>query len=114
MPRAVKWNRLKQPSNFFVKESPANVYIDSVMDRVLEATLRTIEALEYQIASHHLRIKRQRDRVAELEREQQIEVAKHARTVLKRMEDVLALAESDLREAEARRNERLGKEKPDT
>jgi hypothetical protein len=30
------------------------------------------------------------------------------------MEDVLALAESDLREAEARRNERLGKEKPDT
>jgi hypothetical protein len=45
------------------------------MDKVLEAALRTIEALEYQIASHHLRIKRQRGRVADLKREQQIEVA---------------------------------------
>jgi hypothetical protein len=78
------------------------------MDNMLEATLRTIEALEYQIASHHLRIERQRARVAEWEREQHTTVAEHAKTVLKRMEDVLALAESDLREAEARRNERLG------
>lgn len=84
------------------------------MDKVLEASLRTIEALEYQIASHHLRIARQRSRVAELEREQHVEVAQHARDVLKRMEDVLAQAESDLREAEARRNLRLGKEKPHT
>jgi hypothetical protein len=82
------------------------------MDKVLEAALRTIEALEYQIASHHLRIKRQRGRVADLEREQQIEVAEHARNVLKRMEDVLAQAESDLREAETRRDHRLEKEKP--
>jgi hypothetical protein len=90
----------------------ANIYIDSAMDRVLEATLRTIEALEYQIGSHHLRIKRQTARVEELEREKQALVAEHAKTVLKRMEVVLALAESDLREAEARRDHRLGKEKP--
>jgi hypothetical protein len=82
------------------------------MDRVLEATLRTIEALEYQIASHHLRLKRQRERIEGLEREQQAVVAEHAKIVLKRMELVLALAESDLCEAETRRNERLGKDKP--
>jgi hypothetical protein len=60
------------------------------------------------MASHRLRIERQRARVAEWEREQQTKAAEHARNVLKRMEDVLAQAEGDLREAEARRNERVG------
>ena len=84
------------------------------MDKVLEASLRTIEALEYQITSHRLRIERQKARIEELEREGQSEAADHARTVLKRMEDVLAQAESDLRDAEARRDRRLGKETPHT
>ena len=82
------------------------------MDKVLQASLRTIDALEYQIESHHLRIKRQRARIEELEREQQGAAADHARTVLKRMEDVLAQAQSDLRDAEARRDDRLGIAKP--
>lgn len=86
--------------------------IDSFMDRVLEASQRTIEALEYQIASHHLRIKRQQARIEELEQGRQVEAAQYARTVLRRMEDVLAQAESDLRDAEARRNSRLGKKQP--
>ena len=77
------------------------------MDKVLEASLRTMEALEYQIASHQLRIRRQRERIEELEREQQGAAADHARTVLKRMDDVLAQAQSDLRDAEARRDNRL-------
>lgn len=79
------------------------------MDKVLEASLRTIEALEYQIASHHLRIKRQKARIEELDQERQADAAEHARTVLKRMEDVLAQAERDLRDAEERRNFRLKK-----
>lgn len=83
------------------------------MDKVLEASQRTIEALQYQIASHHLRIKRQIARIEELEQERQVAAADHARTVLKRMEDVLAQAESDLRDAEERRNFRL-KAKPHT
>ena len=84
------------------------------MDKVLAASLRTIEALEYQIASHRLRIQRQRERIEELERARQGAAADHARTVLKRMEDVLAQAESDLRDAESRRDDRLGKAKPVT
>jgi hypothetical protein len=83
------------------------------MDRALEATLRTIEALEYQINSHQLRIERQRARIVDLERERQIQPAEHARAVLKRMEDVLAQAESDLRSAEERRDLRM-QEKPHT
>ena len=83
------------------------------MDKVLEASQRTIEALQYQIASHHLQIKRQIARIEELEQERQVAAADHARTVLKRMEDVLAQAESDLRDAEERRNFRL-KAKPHT
>jgi hypothetical protein len=82
------------------------------MDKVLEASLRTIEALEYQIASHHLRIKRQKERIAELETERQNEAADHSRAILRRMEDVLMQAESDLREAEARRDLRLEKGMP--
>jgi len=82
------------------------------MDKVLEASRRTIEALEYQIASHHLRIKRQKVRIQELDQDRQAEAAEHARTVLTRMELVLAQAESDLREAEERRNSRLGKAQP--
>jgi len=82
------------------------------MDKVLEASLRTIEALEYQIASHRLRIQRQRERIVELEKERQNETADHSRTVLKRMEEVLVQAEGDLRDAEARRDLRLEKGKP--
>ena len=48
----------------------------------------------------------------ESEREKQTLADEYAKTVLKRMKDVLALAESDFREAEARRDERLGNEKP--
>ena len=55
------------------------------MDKVLEASLRTIEALEYQIASHRLRIARQHARIEGLEKENQLVAVEHARTVLKRM-----------------------------
>ena len=72
------------------------------MDKVLEASLRTIEALEYQIASHRLRIARQHARIEGLEKENQLVAVEHARTVLKRMEYFLSQAERDLREAEER------------
>ena len=49
-------NHLNRSCKFWLRR--ANAYIDLRMDKVLEASQRTIQALQYQIASHHLRIQK--------------------------------------------------------
>jgi hypothetical protein len=75
-------------------------------DRVLEQIERTVTAISNAVADHHRRVNRQRARVAELEREGHPDLADHAKSALKLMEEFLERGRRELAEAECRRQER--------